>query len=170
MHLVGGNILVSKYVKYSQGDKYFLLYKHQWNTKWAYMQKHDTFICEKITVAMVTDKNRTFPCFTLKKILKWNDLYFVGVDIINRILHGFLETPNFFSPRGHVITTIGKISAQPHTTLCIQFLSRENNDKNNTFPLGKQICFTIVWGCTETLPFYLLTKFEVPTVRRNTVS
>ena len=37
-------------------------------------------------------------------------------------------------------------------TLCIQFLNRENNDKNNTFPLGKQICFTIVWGCTETLP------------------
>ena len=46
----------------------------------------------------------------------------------------------------------GKISAQPHTTLCIQFLNRENNDKNNTFPLGKQICFTIVWGCAETLP------------------
>ena len=41
----------------------------------------------------------------------------------------------------------GKISAQPHTTLCIQFLDRENNDKNNTLPLGKQICFTIVWGC-----------------------
>ena len=33
----------------------------------------------------------------------------------------------------------GKISAQPHTTLCIQFLARENSDKNNTFPLGKQI-------------------------------
>ena len=37
-----------------------------------------------------------------------------------------------------------KISAQPHTTLCIQLLDRENNDKNNTFPLGKRICFTIV--------------------------
>ena len=47
---------------------------------------------------------------------------------------------------------MGKISAQPYTTLCIQFLNRENNDKNNTFPLGKQICFTIVWGCAETLP------------------
>ena len=46
----------------------------------------------------------------------------------------------------------GKISAQPHTTLCIQFLNRANNDKNNTLPLGKQICFTIVWGCTEALP------------------
>ena len=38
----------------------------------------------------------------------------------------------------HVV--IGKISAQPHTTLCIQSLDRENNDKNNILPLGKQIC------------------------------
>ena len=37
---------------------------------------------------------------------------------------------------------LGKISAQPHTTLCIQFLDRKNNDKNNALPLGKQICFT----------------------------
>ena len=43
-----------------------------------------------------------------------------------------------------VVTLFGKVSAQPHTTLCIQFLDRENNDKNNTLPLGKQICFTIV--------------------------
>ena len=48
---------------------------------------------------------------------------------------------------------LGKISVQPHTTLCIQFLNRENNDKNNTLPLGKQISFTIVWGCAEILPF-----------------
>ena len=45
-----------------------------------------------------------------------------------------------------------KISAQLHTKLCIQFLDRENNDKNNTLPLGKRICFTIVWGCVEILP------------------
>ena len=52
-----------------------------------------------------------------------------------------------------------KISAQPHTTLCIQFLDRENNDKNNRLPLGKQICFTIVWGFAEILPnSYLLAK------------
>ena len=55
------------------------------------------------------------------------------------------------------IRKTGKISAQPHPTLCIQFLNRENNDKNNTFPLGKQICFTIVWGCAETLPKDLMT-------------
>ena len=46
----------------------------------------------------------------------------------------------------------GKISAQPHTTLCIQFLDRENNDKKNTSPLGKQTCFTIGWDCAEILP------------------
>ena len=51
---------------------------------------------------------------------------------------------------------VGKISAQPHPTLCIQFLNRENNDKNNTFPLEKQIWFTLVWGYAETLPIVLL--------------
>ena len=48
-----------------------------------------------------------------------------------------------------------KISAQPNTTLSIQFLDRENNDKNNTLPLGKQICLTIAWGCAEILPLFL---------------
>ena len=50
------------------------------------------------------------------------------------------------------ITLLSKISAQPHTTLCIQFLDRENNAKKNTLPLRKQICFTIAWGCAEVLP------------------
>ena len=50
----------------------------------------------------------------------------------------------------------GKISAQPHTTVCIQFLDRENSDKNNTLPLGKQICFTIVKDCAEILPHWPL--------------
>ena len=53
----------------------------------------------------------------------------------------------------------GKIPAQPHTTLCIQFLDRENNDKNNKLPLGKQICFTIVWGYAGTLPMSELVIF-----------
>ena len=61
-----------------------------------------------------------------------------------------------------LVGMFGKISAQPHTTLCIQFLDRENNDKNNRLPLGKQICFTIVWGCAEILPNVLTTteKFD----------
>ena len=49
------------------------------------------------------------------------------------------------------------MSTLTHTSLCIQFLNRENNDKNNAFPLGKQICFTIVWGCAEILPRLLQT-------------
>ena len=45
----------------------------------------------------------------------------------------------------------GKISAHPYPTKCIQFLDRENNDKNNTLPFRKQICLSIVWGCAEIL-------------------
>ena len=44
-----------------------------------------------------------------------------------------------------IVTHLGKISAQPYPTVCIQFFNRENNDKNYTFPLGKKICFTITW-------------------------
>ena len=40
----------------------------------------------------------------------------------------------------YLMIILGKISAQPHTTLCIQLLDRENNGKNNRLPLGKQIC------------------------------
>ena len=71
------------------------------------------------------------------------------------------------TPRKQSQTILGKISAQPHPTLCIQFLNRENNDKNNTFPLRKQIYFTIVWGCEETLPkrWYEKTTSEM-TARR----
>ena len=61
-------------------------------------------------------------------------------------------------PRHFFRMANGKVSAQPHTTLCIQFLDRENNDKNNALPLGKQICCTIVWGCAEILPGKLLMK------------
>ena len=53
-----------------------------------------------------------------------------------------------------IVRLESKISAQPRTTLCIQFLDRENNDKNNTLPLGKQICFRAVCGCAEILPVY----------------
>ena len=31
-----------------------LLYKHQWNTRWAFTQKLDIFTCENITFAMAT--------------------------------------------------------------------------------------------------------------------
>ena len=50
-------------------------------------------------------------------------------------------SPIFFF-KGEISTVTGKISAQPHTTLCIQFLDRENNDKTihcpweNRFVMG----------------------------------
>ena len=53
---------------------------------------------------------------------------------------------------------LGKISVQSPTTLCIQFLDRENYDKNNTLPLGKQICLTTVWGYVGILPSLILDK------------
>ena len=46
---------------------------------------------------------------------------------------------------------LGKISTQPHPTICIQFLNRENNDKNNAYP--------IVWGCAETLPLIYINVY-----------
>ena len=61
----------------------------------------------------------------------------------------FIRYPNTLK----LVKKKGKIPPRPaHTTLCIQFLGRENNNKNNTSPLGKQICFTIAWGCAEILP------------------
>ena len=42
-----------------------------------------------------------------------------------KVKHGFLV---YFK------NNAGKISAQPHTTLSIQFLGRENNGKNNALP------------------------------------
>ena len=35
-------------------------YDQQWNTKWAFEQKHDIFTLEKITIATVTSKNCAF--------------------------------------------------------------------------------------------------------------
>ena len=68
---------------------------------------------------------------------------FWKIEVTTRVISHF-KSQNVF----------GKISALPLTTLCIQFSDRKNNDKNNTLPLGKQICFTIVWGCAEILPCF----------------
>ena len=51
----------------------YLLYKYQWNTRWAFARKHDIFTCEKITVAMAT---WYIAPFAAKKMLKWNGLAF----------------------------------------------------------------------------------------------
>lgn len=49
-------------------------------------------------------------------------------------------------------TNWGKISAQSHTTLCIQFLRKENSVKRNILTLQVQLCFGMIWGYTEMFP------------------
>ena len=44
----------------------------------------------------------------------------------------------------------GKISAQPHTTLSIQFL-REKTMTKQYIAVGKTDLFIVVWGCAEIL-------------------
>ena len=74
--------------------------------------------------------------------------------IVDRVLCVFWQF--LYLSRTEKKKVFGKVSAQPHPTLCIQFLDRENNDKNNTIPLGKQIYFTMVWSYAEILPGFLL--------------
>ena len=83
--------------------------------------------------------------------------------VIDSSLHGFNTNKHDDQlPVGLLGLLLGKISAQPHPTLYIQFLDRENNDKNNTLPLAKQICFKIVWGGVEILPLLsLLLKYFI---------
>ena len=132
----------------------------------------ETFNLSEIKAGTVVRKSRS--CCLKNKMAELNNktrkglpcmgLVFNSVDIEESVI-SFLTTVSLYSADIKVspgqnkkinlnTSVIGKISAQPHTTLCIQFLNRANNDKNNTLPLGKQICFTIVWGCTETLPRY----------------
>ena len=63
------------------------------------------------------------------------------------------ETPygRQFTLSIHLITLNGKLSAQLPTTLCIQFLDRENNDKKD-IAVEKTDLFYL-WGCAEILPY-----------------
>ena len=61
---------------FSLGTNQTLLYKHQWNTRWAFAQKFDIFTC----------KNNMLSKNCLSEVV----LYFTGVYIINRTLHGRL--------------------------------------------------------------------------------
>ena len=47
---------------------------------------------------------------------------------------------------------LGKISAQPHTSLCTQFLDKENNGEKISLPLGLGYCFRIIRGYSEISP------------------
>ena len=75
-----------------------LLYKHQWNTKWALAWKLDIFTCQN---NMLSSHVKISPLLWLHNKLHLSDRkmlwYFIGVYIINRTLHGHLEIPNFSS-------------------------------------------------------------------------
>ena len=58
-----------------------MLYKHQWNTKWAFMQKHDLFTPENNMLFSHVKKSPMLwlhnkSCLTQPKIFYWNGLAF----------------------------------------------------------------------------------------------
>ena len=78
--------------------KLILLYKHQWNTRWAFARKHDIFTREnnvlfsRVQISLLLwlhNKSR----LSQDKMV-W---HFISVYIINRTLHGRLEIRNFSS-------------------------------------------------------------------------
>ena len=62
--------------------RWFILYKHQWNTRWAFARKLDIFTCEntmlslhvKISPLLYWLHNKSPPSH--QKLLKWNGLIF----------------------------------------------------------------------------------------------
>ena len=62
--------------------RWFILYKHQWNTRWAFARKLDIFTCEntmlsshvKISSLLYWLHNKSRPSH--QKLLKWNGLIF----------------------------------------------------------------------------------------------
>ena len=69
----------------------------------------------------------------------------------------FVPGLHFVSGLRSAVCILGKISAQPHTTLCIQFLDRGNNDKINIV-VGKTDLFYNSMGlCGNVLPHFVLT-------------
>ena len=62
--------------------RWFILYKHQWNTRWAFARKLDIFTCEntmlsshvKISPLLYWLHNKSRPSH--QKLLKWNGLIF----------------------------------------------------------------------------------------------
>ena len=75
-----------------------LLYKHQWNTKWALAWKLDISTCEN---NMLSSHMKISPLLWLHNKPRLSDRkmlwHFIGVYIINRTLHGHLEIPNLSS-------------------------------------------------------------------------
>ena len=84
-------------------------------------------------------------CFLLTKDCMHNEVW------------GCTETlpkPTLLQPQKRPISIPQKVKFPHGPILHYAFNSsvEKNNDKNNTLRLGKQICFTIEWGCAEVLP------------------
>ena len=95
-----GNVKFSRpSTNINQMTRMFLLYKQQWNTRWAFPRKHDIFTREN---NMLSSHVKISPLLRLHNESrlsqqKWKALVFIGVYRTNRILHGRLEILNFSS-------------------------------------------------------------------------
>ena len=82
-----------------------LLYKHQWNTRWAFAWKHDIFTRQNIMLFSHVKNHCCYGyiinrAFRRIKLFQWNGLVFPWClynKINNRTLHGHLEVQNFSS-------------------------------------------------------------------------
>ena len=80
-------------------QKHVLLYKQQWNTRWAFVRKHDIFTRENNMLSSHVKISPFLRLHNKSRLLqqKLKGLVFIGVYIIKRILHGRLEIRNFSS-------------------------------------------------------------------------
>ena len=70
----------------------------------------------------------------------------------------FVPGLHFVSGLRSAVCILGKISAQPHTTLCIQFLDRGNNDKKQYIVVGKtDLFYNSMRLCGNVLLHFVLT-------------
>ena len=67
---------------------------------------------------------------------------------------------------GNGISVNFRMYSMNYTTLCIQFFDRENNNKNTILPLGKEICFTIVWAVQKFFRHFLRLRTKKSTTER----
>ena len=134
---------------FPSGDYLFISYKHQWNTRWAFVRKHDIFTHEIRTRCYLHlwKDHRCYGYITnrpfhTKKPLKWNGLVFNWC-LYNKItLHGRLEIWNFscahswnifqhekrkfVSPSGHVISSIYQFFTTFFSWLCTDIAGRKH--------------------------------------------
>ena len=95
-----------------------LLYKHQWNIRWAFARKHDTFTCENNMLSSHVKRSRLLWLHDKPRLLqqkavkgKWFGIS-LFVYIINRTLHGDLEIWNFSSRVEKIFHSIAALTRE----------------------------------------------------------